>query len=61
MPYGNGWFKWKKDDKSVMEFQMTEIKGIAIPYEYKVMQLNPQQLQFKENFSSKKHFFRKIS
>ena len=44
-----------------MEFQITEIKGIAIPYEYKVMQLNPQQLQFKENFSSKKHFFRKIS
>jgi hypothetical protein len=60
MPYGNGWFKWKKVDKSVVEFQMTEINNTIIPYEYKVLKLDFEQLQFKENLSSKKHHFRKI-
>jgi hypothetical protein len=59
-PYGNGWFKWKKEDEAVVEIQMTEINGTIIPYEYNVLQLNTEQLQFKENFSSKKHLFRKI-
>lgn len=60
MPYGNGWFKWKKDDKNVVEIQMTEINGTIIPYEYDVLKLDVEQLQFKENFSSEKHLFRKI-
>lgn len=60
MPYGNGWFKWKKDDKKVVEIQMTEINGTIIPYEYDVLKLDVEQLQFKENFSSEKHLFRKI-
>lgn len=60
IPYGNGWFKWKKDDKKVIEIQMTEINGTIIPYEYDVLKLDVEQLQFKENFSSEKHLFRKI-
>lgn len=60
MPYGNGWFKWKKDDKKVVEIQMTEINGTIIPYEYDVLKLDVEQLLFKENFSSEKHLFRKI-
>ena len=60
LPYGNGWFKWKKEDQAVIELQMTDIKGAIIPYEYKVLKLDPKQLQFKENFSSEKHHFRKI-
>ena len=60
MPYGNGWFKWKKVDKAVVELQMTEINSTIIPYEYKVLKLDIEQLQFKENVSSKKQHFRKI-
>ena len=60
MPYGNGWFKWKKVDKAVVELQMTEINNTIIPYEYKVLKLDIEQLQFKENVSSKKQHFRKI-
>ena len=60
LPYGNGWFKWKKEDQAVIELQMTDIKGAIRPYEYKVLKLDPEQLQFKENFSSEKHYFRKI-
>lgn len=60
LPYGNGWFKWKKEDQSVIELHMTDIKGAIIPYEYKVLKLDYKQLQFKENFSSEKQLFRKI-
>lgn len=60
LPYGNGWFKWKKEEESVIELHMTDIKGASIPYEYKVLKLDPKQLQFKENFSTEKHLFRKI-
>lgn len=60
LPYGNGWFKWKKEEQAVIEFQMTDIQGAVIPYEYKVLKLDVDQLHYKENFSSKQHLFRKI-
>ena len=60
-PYGNGWFKWKKEGKAVLEIQMTEINGTIIPYEYNVLKLNIEQLQYKETFSSKKQLFRKTA
>ena len=59
-PSGNGWFKWRKEDKAIMEWQMTDINGVIIPYEYKLLKLDVEQLQFKENLSSEKHLFRKI-
>lgn len=58
-PYGNGWFKWKKTDKMVLELQMTDIKGAIIPYEYKVLHLDTDRLQFQDNKDEQHHHFRR--
>ena len=59
MPYGNGWFKWKKTDKYVLEWHVTDNRGAAIPYEYTIIDLNEQELYFKETRDAQKQRFRK--
>ena len=59
MPYGNGWFKWKKTDNDVIEWHATDNHGAFIPYEYKVLQLSETELNFKEVRDAQKQRFRK--
>lgn len=59
-PYGNGWFKWKNDAESVLEIQMTDINGAAIPYGYRVLQIDSERMQFIEDRSAEHHHFRRI-
>ena len=59
MPYGNGWFKWKKTDNDVIEWHATDNHSAFIPYEYKVLQLNETELYFKEVRDAQKQRFRK--
>ena len=59
-PYGNGWFKWKVEKDVVKEWQMTDINGVVIPYEYKLLQLDSACMRWQEIVSLKKESFRKI-
>lgn len=58
-PYGNGWFMWKKDGDYVIELHMTDNRGASIPFEYKVLNVNDEQLQFKEMRDTQRQQFRK--
>ena len=60
-PYGNGWFKWKVEKEVVKEWQMTDINGAVIPYEYKLLQLDSACMRWQETVSLKKESFSKIS
>ena len=59
-PYGNGWFMWKKDGDYVIELHMTDNRGATIPFEYKMLKLNAEEMNFKEVQDSQCHLFRKI-
>lgn len=59
-PYGNGWFMWKKDGDYVIELHMTDNRGATIPFEYKMLKLNAEEMNFKEVQDSQRHLFRKI-
>ena len=58
-PYGNGWFKWKKTDNEVIEWHCTDNNSAAIPYQYKILQLNETELYYKELRDAQKMRFRK--
>ena len=59
-PYGNGWFMWKKEGDNVIELHMTDNRGATIPFEYKMLNLNEQQMNYKEKQDAERHQFRKI-
>lgn len=58
-PYGNGWFKWKKTDNEVIEWHSTDNNSAAIPYQYKVVNLDDTELLYKESRDGQKQRFRK--
>ena len=58
-PYGNGWFKWKKDGDNVVELHMTENQIVSVPYEYKMLRLSNQEMRYKETADAKKQQFNK--
>lgn len=60
-PYGNGWFKWKKDGDDVVEIHMTDFQTAAIPHEYEIMHLNNQQMRYKEVADAHKQQFNKCT
>lgn len=60
LPYGNGWFKWKKTDNEVIEWHCTDNNSAAIPFQYKVLNLDETELLYKENRDGQKQHFRKI-
>lgn len=59
IPYGNGWFKWKKTDKNMIEWHMTDNNGADIPFEYYMLNLDNQEMCFKEVRDTPKYRFRK--
>ena len=58
-PYGNGWFKWKKDGDNVVELHMTENQIVSVPYEYKMLRLSNQEMRYKETADAEKQQFNK--
>lgn len=58
-PYGNGWFKWKKDGNNVVELHMTEHQIVSVPYEYKMLRLSNQEMRYKETADAEKQQFNK--
>ena len=58
-PYGNGWFKWKKDGNNVVELHMTEHQIVSVPYEYKMLRLSSQEMRYKETADAEKQQFNK--
>ena len=60
-PYGNGWFKWKKDGNNVVEMHMTDNQIASIPYEYKVLRLSNNEMRYKETADADKQQFNKCS
>lgn len=58
-PYGNGWFKWKKTDKEVLEWHMTDNNSASIPFEYKVLTLDEEQMCLYRKEYREKHSFRR--
>ncbi len=61
IPYGNGWFMWKKDGDYVIELHMTDNRGASIPFEYKVLNINDTELNFKEIQDAQKQQFIKCN
>lgn len=60
-PYGNGWFKWKKDGDYVIELHMTDNRGVSVPFEYKVLNVNDEEMKFKETKDTDRQLFRKCN
>ena len=60
-PYGNGWFKWKKDGDNVVEMHMTDNQIASIPYEYKMLRLSNNEMRYKETADADKQQFNKCS
>ena len=60
-PYGNGWFKWKKDGDNVVEMHMTDHQIASIPYEYKMLRLSNNEMRYKETADADKQQFNKCS
>ena len=58
-PYGNGWFKWKKDGDNVVELHRTENQIVSVPYEYKMLRLSNQEMRYKETADAEKQQFNK--
>lgn len=58
-PYGNGWFKWKKDGDYVIELHMTDNRGVSVPFEYKVLDVDEKEMKFKETKDADRQLFRK--
>ena len=58
-PYGNGWFKWKKTNKDVIEWHVADNNAASIPFEYKMLDLNAEAMYFKEKRDGDKQLFRK--
>ncbi len=59
LPYGNGWFKWKKENDELLELHMTDNRGASIPREYKMLKLNGETMNYRETADREKHSFRK--
>lgn len=59
MPYGNGWFKWKKTDKEVIEWHMTDNSSATIPFEYKILDLDNMEMRYREKNDGAKQKFSK--
>lgn len=59
-PYGNGWFKWKKDGDELLEVHMTDNRGAAVPREYQMLKLDGKVMNCRETLDREKHSFRKI-
>lgn len=60
MPYGNGWFMWKKDGDEVVEIHMTDKQIAVIPFEYEIMELSSQEMRYKESTDADKQEFKKV-
>lgn len=60
-PYGNGWFKWKKDGDNVVEMHMTDHQIASVPYEYKMLRLSNNEMRYKETADADKQQFNKCS
>ena len=58
-PYGNGWFKWKKTNKDVIEWHVADNNAASIPFEYKMLDLNAEEMYFKEKRDGDKQLFRR--
>ena len=58
-PYGNGWFKWKKEGDNVMELHMTDNQSASIPYQYQMQRLNNQEMRYKETSDNERQVFSK--
>ena len=59
-PYGNGWFKWKKEGEDLVEVHVTDHAGAVVPRSYKMLKLDGQVMKYREQLDSEKHLFRKI-
>ena len=59
-PYGNGWFKWKKEGNELLEVHMTDNRGAAVPREYHMLKLDGKVMNCRETLDREKHSFRKI-
>lgn len=59
-PYGNGWFKWKKEGDELLEVHMTDNRGAAVPREYQMLKLDGEVMNCRETLDREKHSFRKI-
>lgn len=59
IPYGNGWFKWRKNDNELIEFHTLEHNTTVIPIEYKVAKLDNERMELKEKIDKQKHTFYK--
>ena len=60
IPYGNGWFKWKKEGNEVIEIHMTDNHIAAIPHEYKMLKLSNQEMRYKEAADADRQQFNKV-
>ena len=60
MPYGNGWFMWKKEGNDVIEIHMTDKQIASIPHEYKVIELSSKGMRYVENADADKQEFWKV-
>ena len=60
VPYGNGWFMWKKDGDEVVEIHMTDKQIAVIPFEYEIMELSSQEMRYKESTDADKQEFKKV-
>ena len=58
-PYGNGWFKWKKEGDNVTELHMTDNQSASIPYQYQMQRLNNQEMRYKETADNERQVFSK--
>ena len=59
-PYGNGWFKWKKEGEDLVEVHVTDLAGAVVQRSYKMLKLDGQVMKYREQLDSEKHLFRKI-
>ena len=60
-PYGNGWFKWKKEGDNVIEIHMTDNQMASVPHEYTVLRLSNLEMKYKETAEADKQQFNKCS
>ena len=59
-PYGNGWFKWKKEGNELLEAHMTDNSREEVPREYQMLKLDGKVMNCRETLDREKHSFRKI-
>ena len=59
IPYGNGWFMWKKNGNNVVEVHMTDNHTASIPHEYEVLELSSEKMQYIEKADLELQEFRK--